>query len=234
MPNHSLSSRGRVLVIGDSFIGRARDAFEAKLWKLPNNISIEFAYDRAGRDKLLTVDVVIQQIPEIVIQSTHHLIVMSIGSNDLITYNRTPQEIADDVIRAAREALNAGGSRVVILAALPRVGDALTHKYSKYKKAIRRRTMGYAEAAELYQDRVDAFNDYLHLTLLNEPRIIFRHHLGMFNRQDALAGLGRDGVHLNRRGLHKYCHSLKSRILVELPVARGVSRDRRFIEHEEQ
>lgn len=222
-----------VLVMGDSFVGIARDYFKAPnaTVKMPKSIALHFAYDKMTRSngKLLTVPDVATVLPHLVARKQPILVVLSVGGNDLASYDRMSEDVADDLVAAAHAAIQAGARRVVLMAALPRVGIAFLNKHSRFRKAIRRRQMSFTEASNIYRERVAAFNDRLFFKTRNERDIIFQHVLGLYDPDVATAALGYDGVHLSPRGMLKWCISLKTRIIVQLPVARGFRRDRRLL-----
>jgi lysophospholipase L1-like esterase len=178
--------RLQVLVIGDSHIRRLTEYIAAE--GLSQNfglddVDISFESLSGG-----TIPQIEQEMGAWITRYQPHIIVIHVGGNDLCRAKLQAWSLGDQLITLAKRAIQEYGIKKVVL--------SMQFHRTKYPAIL-----------PTYTNKVVQFNKYIRVLSEEEDGIIYWCH----RRTGAAVGvlLG-DGVHLSKKGNHKFYKSLRS------------------------
>ena len=141
------------------------------------------------------------------------VVILDIGSNDLMSVNRSPEGLAVDLVQLAVRLLNLGAKRVVMTKIIPRLGGAAVDQFSPVAQYL---PISFSE--QRFFLLMNRFNRTLDDFVGVDGRLEVITHRGFRGRLwDVLA----DGLHYNIRGMRRYFNSMRRQVVLQCNKAQG-------------
>lgn len=192
----------KVSLVGSSFIRRLHeDIYYERDGEFKDNFGLENIRVRTVCQGGWKVKDVWESLGRIATQAPD-IVILQIGSNDLGN-TRHPELVAEDVLRLAEQTQKVTGAKSVLAC------ESMFRQRGRYLRS--------QDEVDRYNTNARKFNAYLEVVSADEQCCKFWRHKGMRQPNEEMGArygpiLGRDGVHLSRRGMYKYYKSIRGAI----------------------